>query len=48
MRFRFEGIFRGLEEYEMRGGLAWSEMMVEWELIEGLARDPLGLGRGSC
>ena len=31
----------------MRGGLAWSEMMAEWVLIENLARDPLGSGRGS-
>ena len=32
----------------MRGGLAWSELVVEWSLIEGLARDPLVSGRGSC
>ena len=31
----------------MRGELAWSEMMVEWVLIESLSRDPLGSGHGS-
>ena len=31
----------------MRGGHFGSEMMVEWGLIEGLARGSLGLGRGS-
>ena len=31
----------------MRGGLAWSEMMVDWGFIEGLARDLLGLDCGS-
>ena len=25
----------------MRGELAWSEMMVEWVLIESLSRDPV-------
>ena len=29
------------------GGGSWSEIMVEWELIGSLARDPLGSGRGS-
>ena len=29
----------------MRGGLAWSEMMVEEVLIEILARDTLGSGQ---
>ena len=32
----------------MRGELAWSEMMVEWVLIESLARDRLGSGHRSC
>ena len=31
----------------MREYLDWSEMMVEWVLIESLAKDPLGSGRGS-
>ena len=31
----------------MRGELAWSEMMVEWVLIESLSRDTLVSGRGS-
>ena len=37
-----------LEESEVRVELAWYEMMVEWGLIESLARGSLGLGRGSC
>ena len=28
----------------MREDLDWSEMMVEWVLIESLAKDPLGSG----
>ena len=28
--------------------LSWCEPMVKWVLIEILARDSLGLGRGSC
>ena len=43
----FLGYILGLEESEMRGGLAWSEMMVEWGLIEGLSRDNLVSGHGS-
>ena len=31
----------------MRGELAWSEMMVDWVLIESLSRDILGSGRDS-
>ena len=41
-------MFQGLEGSVMRRELAWSEMMVEWVFIEGLARDSLGSGRGSC
>ena len=36
-----------MERSGMTGGLDWSEMMVEWGLIESLDRDPLGSGRGS-
>ena len=38
------GEILGLEESDMRGGLVWFEMMVEWGFIEGLAKDVLGLG----
>ena len=41
------GDILGLNESEMRGGIAWSEIMVELGLIEGLARDNLVSGRGS-
>ena len=46
--FEVLGDILGLEESEIRWGLAWYEMMVEWGLIVGLAKDPLGLYRGSC
>ena len=39
------GDILGLDESEMRGGLAWSEMMVEWVLIERLVRDQLRSGQ---
>ena len=45
MHFRFLGTFRGLEGSGMRGELAWSEMMVEWVLIERLVRDQLSSGQ---
>ena len=46
--FEVLGFFRGLVGSDIRGGLAWYEMMVEWGSTDGLARDTLVLGRGSC
>ena len=40
-------MYRGLEGSGMRRELAWSEMMVEWGLIESLDMDTLGSGHGS-
>ena len=48
MHLKFEGAFLGLEGSGMRGGVAWSGIMVEWVLIESLARDRLGSGHRSC
>ena len=47
VHFLVLGEILGLDESDMRGELAWSEMMVEWGLIEGLSRDNLVSGHGS-
>ena len=46
MHFEVIGDVSGYGGVWDEGELAWSEMMLEWLLIESLSRDTLGLGHG--
>ena len=47
MHFEVLGGFSESVGVSYRGELAWTEIMVKWDLIEILAKDSLGSGIGS-